>query len=273
MLTYNRPQYIGRAIESIIAQNFKAWELLVVHDGPNDRIAAVMEEWQKRDPRIQYLRRVKGGNIANATNYALRRAQSEYIAILDDDDYWPAPDKLSRQLAFLDENPDYSGCGAGVIAIDEEGKETARYYKALTDERIRRLALMANPMAHSTGMFRRALIEKCGWYDETLEGFQDWDAWLKLGQRGKLCNFPEYWQVYQMWHGGGSFHQQKANTRSALRIVMRHRRTYPGFLVAFCMAALYHLYAYLPETRAQSLVRLSLPLEENRLRAQTGVGP
>ena len=246
MLTYNRPQFIGRAIESVISQDFTAWELLVVHDGPNEEIVSVMENWEKIDSRIRYFHRVKGGNIADATNFGLKHARGEYIAILDDDDFWPVPDKLSRQVKFLDESPDYAGCGAGVIAMDENGAETARYYKALTDRQIRRLALVANPMAHSTGMFRRDLIEKCGYYDQTLEGFQDWDMWLKLGQLGKLCNFPEYWQTYQMWPGGGSYNQQKANTRSALRIVMRHRHAYPGFAVALPMAALYHLYAYLP---------------------------
>ena len=258
MLTYNRPQYIDRAIESIIAQDCVDWQLVVVHDGPNEQVAAVMERWRERDSRIHYFRRPKGGNIANATNFGLKQATGEYVAILDDDDYWPAPDKLTRQIRFLDENPEYTGCGGGVIAIDESGQETTRYYKALEDRQIRRLALIANPMAHSTGMFRRTLLLECGGYDETLDGFQDWDVWLKLGLKGKLCNFPEYWQVYQMWHGGGSFHQQKANTRSAIRIVMRYRKQYPGFAAAFVVSTLAHGYAHFPQiVRRSSFAALS----------------
>jgi hypothetical protein len=95
-------------------------------------------------------------------------------------------------------------------------------------------------------MYRRTLIEKCGGCDESLAGFQDWDVWLKLGKSGKLCNFPEHWLMYQMWPGGGSFQQQKANARCAVQIVMRHRRDYPKFGLAFCMAASYYLYACLP---------------------------
>src|ERR1017187_7086802 len=52
MFTYKRPQFIGKAIQSILAQQFQEWELLVVHDGPNEEIPVVMEEWQKRDSRI-----------------------------------------------------------------------------------------------------------------------------------------------------------------------------------------------------------------------------
>ena len=246
MLTYSRPQYIGRAINSVIAQDFEQWELLVVHDGPNDQIAAVMEEWQKRDGRIRYLHRAKGGNIANATNFGLKQARGEYVAILDDDDYWREESKLSKQVGFLESNPEYAGCGAGLIAIDEDGNEVGRFYKALEDRNIRRVALVANPMAHSAGMFRRGLIEACGLYDETLDGFQDWDVWLKLGQLGKLRNFPEHWLVYQIWSGGGSFHQQRANTRSALRIVLRHRRNYPGFVTAFGVTLASHVYSHFP---------------------------
>ena len=246
MLTYSRPQYISRALHSIIEQDFENWELLVIHDGHNDQIVSVMEDWQKRDSRIRYFRREKGGNIANATNFGLTRARGEYIAILDDDDYWLAEDKLSIQVKFLDDNPEYAGCGAGMIAIDENGNENGRYYKAIEDDDIRRVALIANPMVHSTGMFRRNLIRACGGYDERLAGFQDWDVWLRLGKFGKLRNFPEHWLAYQIWPGGGSFSQQKANTRSAIRVVMRHRRDYPGFPAAFSMALLAHCYAHFP---------------------------
>src|ERR1039457_6885552 len=88
MLTYNRPQFIGKAIQSILAQQFQEWELLVVHDGPNEEIPVVMEEWQKRDSRIHYFRRIIPGNIAEASNFGLAHARGEYIAILYDDDYW-----------------------------------------------------------------------------------------------------------------------------------------------------------------------------------------
>lgn len=246
MLTYNRPQLIGRAIESAAAQTLSDWELIVVQDGNNQHTVNVVGEWAARDSRIKYLRRDKGGNIANATNYGLRGAEGKYIAILDDDDCWIAPDKLHRQVGFLEKNSDHVGCGSGMIAIDEQGRETLRFLKPETDAEIRQNALFANPMAHSTGMYRRLAIEQIGLYDETLAGFQDWDVWLKLGQLGKLYNFPEYLANYQIWEGSGSFQAPLGNTRSALRIVQRHRHAYRGFPMALMMAYAYHSYAHLP---------------------------
>jgi len=246
MLTYNRPQFLGTAIRSVLAQTFQNWELLVVHDGPNTEIPVIMAEWQKRDTRIRYLRRPVPGNIAEASNHGLAHSYGEYIAPLDDDDYWVSEDKLARQIDFLDGGPEYAGCSAGMIVVDTEGREQMRYLKPQHDEQIRRHALMANPMTHSAGMYRRKTALEVGGYDESLRGFQDWDLWLKLGKTGKLYNFLEYMTGYRVWHGSGSFHQSKANTRCALQITRRHRDSYPGFAAGYTMALMYYGYACLP---------------------------
>jgi glycosyltransferase involved in cell wall biosynthesis len=246
MLTYNRPGFISKAIESILAQNCQDWELLVVHDGPNRETTAIMDEWCKRDSRIRYFHRPVPGNIADASNFALAHARSPYIAVLDDDDYWALPDKVTRQLDFLDSHPDYACCGGGVIVVDPEGREQSRYLKPERHEQITRRALMANPMAHSATMYRRDAALRIGGYDGTLAGFQDWDLWLKLGKTGKLHNLPDYLVCYRIWQGSGSFHQMKRNTESALCITRRHRKDYPGFPAAYSITLLYHGYAHLP---------------------------
>jgi len=246
MLTYNRSQFLGRAIQSVMDQNFEDWELIVVHDGPNQQTATMMENWVERDGRIRYFHRDRGGNIANACNYGLAQARGKYVAILDDDDFWIEKDKLAKQVDFLEENPGYAGCGAGMTVIDEQGNDRMSYFKPRRDEDIKRRALWANPMTHSTTMFRYALGKEVGFYDESLAGYQDWDLWLKLGRVGKLYNFSELFTRYTMWSGGGSFHQQRRNALSALKIVLRHRREYRGFTGAFAFVILHFAYACLP---------------------------
>lgn len=247
MLTYNRPNFLPRAIQSIVNQDFPNWELIVVHDGPNQRTREIMNQWTRSDSRIRYFHRTKGGNIANATNYGLMQARGEYVAILDDDDFWISRTKLNKQVRFLDENPDHVACGGGMVVVDQNGRARLRCLKRQEDGDMKRWALIANPIAHSTAMFRRSVVHQCGRYDESLEGFQDWDIFLKLGQCGKLFNFLEEFTGYTMWDGGGSFAQHRKNTRSALTIVLRHARGYRGFPLAMAIAALHHAYAYLPE--------------------------
>lgn len=246
MLTCNRPQFLSRAIQSVIDQDFEDWELIVVHDGPTDETARIMRTWEEQDSRIRYFRRDQRGNIANACNYGISCARGEYIAILDDDDYWTTKDKLAKQVAFLDGNPDYAGCGGGMTVIDGGGNDLMSYLKPELDSDIKSNALCANPMTHSTTVFRRSSGKAIGFYDESLAGFQDWDLWLRLGLVGKLYNFPEIFTRYTLWSGGGSFQQQRRNALSALQIVVRHRSKYAGFTSAFSLVVLHFVYAHLP---------------------------
>ncbi len=258
MLTFNRPQKIGRAIESVCAQTFQDWELLVVQDGSHAATGDILREWCATDTRVRHLPRGVVGSIAEASNYGLERSAGEYIAILDDDDYWCDREKLARQVEFLDRNPEYVGCGGGYVLVDPDGKELRRCLKPETDRQIRLGALLANPIANSTAMFRRVVGGKAAHYDERLRGFADWDFWLMIGTRGKLYNVQECIARYTLWEGGGSFFQQKVNTRSAIWIVRKHRNAYSGFIPGLGLAYAAYLYACLPEVvRRFSYQRLS----------------
>lgn len=246
MLTMSRTQFVERAVESIRNQTYQDWELLIVQDGNHQPMTELLTSLAAREPRIRYWRRAEKGNIADANNFGLKRALGRYIAILDDDDFWIDKGKLERQVEFLENNPDYVACGGGAICIDQRGEETFRYLKPQADTDIKRHALKANPFIHSTLLYRTKVAEKLGFYDTSLAGFQDWDLVLKLGHQGKVYNFPEYFLCYQMWDGSGSFGAQRQNTKSALRIVNRHRSQYGGYGVAIAMASLYYAYARVP---------------------------
>jgi glycosyltransferase involved in cell wall biosynthesis len=258
MLTYNRPQLIGRAIESVCNQSFQNWELIIVQDGSNPETAELLKCWLAKEPRIRHLPRGTVGCIAEASNYGLERARGEYIAILDDDDCWHDPHKLAIQVEFLDRNPEYVACGAGYIIVDQHGNERSRLLKPEEDEQIRASALLANPMVNCTAMFRRVVDGKPCLYDAGMTGFADWDFWLMLGTRGKLYNFPSYMAQYSLWEGSGSFHALRRNAFSAIRIVRRYRRQYRGFIAAFVLSCLYYGYAWMPiGVRRMSYRRLS----------------
>jgi glycosyltransferase involved in cell wall biosynthesis len=247
MLTRNRPAFLSRAIQSVMDQSFEDWELLVIHDGTDQETMAVMDRWTKADPRIRYFRREQGGNIANATNFGASHARGEYLAILDDDDFWIASHKLEKQVAFLETHPEHVACGSGMSVVDSNRAVQMSYLKPEQDSEIRSRALCANPMAHSTTIFRRSIGESIGFYDESLAGYQDWDIWLRLGLVGKLYNFPEAFACYTLWTASGSFQQERENALSALRIVIRHRKEYGGFPAALALALAHLAYAYLPD--------------------------
>ena len=274
MLTCHRPHLLKRAIQSVVDQQFQNWELIVIHDGPDEQTAALMNDWTRRDPRMTYLPRGSIGNIGDGINFGLRHARGEYIAILDDDDYWADPQKLANQIAFLDTHPAYVACGGGMILVDEQARELRRFLKPESDQSLRSRALIANPIVHSTAMYRRSAADQVGGYDAAaLSQFQDWDFWLKMALVGKLYNLPSYLTYYAVLDSSSSFRNLKKNSRAALKIVWRHRRSYPFFGAALALAAAYHLYAHLPKSvkaaSFQSLSRLKKLVFAERSRRAT----
>jgi glycosyltransferase involved in cell wall biosynthesis len=245
--TYNRPHGLDRAICSVVSQQFINWELLILHDGGCQITESIAEQWQRKDSRVRYLHRETPAGIGAALNFGIEHSRGRYIAVLDDDDAWIDTEKLKLQTDFLDANPLHVACGGGAVVIDESGRETMRHLKSAHDAQIRRGLLVANPIIHSTILFRSSAVRSIGGYDETLSGFQDWDLWLRLGTHGKFYNFQRYFTAYMIWASGGSSGSMRSNSASALRIVMRHRGSYTRFPLAFLLAGGYRVYAGLPE--------------------------
>lgn len=119
MLTYNREQLVGRAIESVLAQTHKDFEFIIVDNGSSDSSGTIADEYAKKDSRIKVIHRERG-NIGAGRNTALDAAKGEYIAFIDDDD-WAEPDFLEFLLELLvDNNADISICGAADKSFDEK---------------------------------------------------------------------------------------------------------------------------------------------------------
>ena len=101
MPAYNSARFIGESINSVLAQTYINWELLIVDDCSKDSTAEIVAAFS--DPRIHYQRNVNNMGAAETRNQALKRAQGRYIAFLDSDDLWE-PEKLEKQIAFMEKN-------------------------------------------------------------------------------------------------------------------------------------------------------------------------
>lgn len=246
MATYNRSHLISRAIQSVLDQSFKDWELIIADDGSTDNTPDVVGKWASYESRIVYVRSEENVGISKNYNRGLRIAKGEYVAIIDDDDSWCDTDKLKKQVEFLDRNPSYVGCGGGVIVIDSSGKELYRYLKPEKDEEIRKFMLFSNPMANSTTMFRLSEARKVGLYDETTRYAGDRDFWLKIGLLGKLYNFPEYFSYYTMSGDNTSIVKMKPHLKASLIIMKRYKGKYPNYFLALLFNEIQYFYSFLP---------------------------
>ncbi|QDK43239.1 glycosyltransferase family 2 protein [Bacteriovorax stolpii] len=100
---YGTEHFIAETIESVIAQTYPHWELLIVDDCSPDNLSSIVKNYAEKDTRVKYLKMPKNGGPANARNLALEAAKGRYIAFLDSDDLWE-PQKLELQIRFMQKN-------------------------------------------------------------------------------------------------------------------------------------------------------------------------
>ncbi len=244
--TYNRCHYIKKAIESALVQTHKNFEFVIVDDCSSDGTSSLLKTYAQRDARIIIVRNEKNVGLVKSLNKGIQHAKGMYIARLDDDDVWCDTQKLEKQVAFLEKNPEYVLVGGGQIRIDEKGKEISRFLLPENDRDIRNFILQRNPFTHTSVLFRKETWKKVGGYDESLIFSEDWDLWLKFGRIGKLYNFQEYFVDY-LW--GSQNRSNEHMVRDALinmKLRIRYRKSFPGFFKAFFRGCLAVAYAILP---------------------------
>jgi GT2 family glycosyltransferase len=247
MPTYNRANMIGMAIDSVLKQTFKDWELLIIDNESTDNTKDIVEKFLASDKRIKY-HNVKKNliiGIASYLNYGIDISTGKYIARLDDDDEWCDPNKLEKQVNFLEENEDYVIVGGGAIMVNGNRKEMFKFFKRETDSEIRNNALYANPFWHNTVLFRKDAAIIVGCYKQT-RFVEDWDLWLKLGKVGKLYNFKEYFALYMNAGQNRSTENQKLTAKIILQYIKSYRDEYPNYKKALILNYMQLLFSYMP---------------------------
>ena len=192
---------VARAMDSIRAQTFKDWELLVINDRSTDETASVVADACAADRRIRLLHTESCG-LVSALNRGLAEARAPLIARMDADD-WAHPDRLARQCAYLDAHPEIGLVSCRVRHVGGEGGY--RQYvdwtnTLLTPEAIRLARFIESPFAHPSVCFRRVWAETLGDYREGSfpEDYEMWLRWLEGGVR--MAKLPE---VLLDWYDSG----------------------------------------------------------------------
>lgn len=129
MPTYNCGNFIGISLDSVIAQTYQNWEIIIVDDCSTDNTAEVINVYMSREPRIRYFKLDDNSGAAIARNKAVKLAEGKYIAFLDSDDVW-LPKKLSKQISFMEEN-NYTFSCTSYTKIDEHGNYLNRTVNAI----------------------------------------------------------------------------------------------------------------------------------------------
>ncbi len=188
--SYNCARYVGQAIDSVLAQTYKNIEIIVVDDGSKDETEKAVKPYVNR---VTYIKKQNGGP-ASARNVGLTKAKGELIGFLDADDLW-LPDKLTRQLKVLQENPRVGLVSCSSYQIDLTGKIIGEYkYVNPTDpQQFCRGFFMRNMVGGgSSSLVRKECFDKLGGFDETLRGTEDWDMWRRIAMVYDVCFVEDF---------------------------------------------------------------------------------
>ncbi len=189
---YNGEKFIGDAIESVVNQTYKNWELIIVDDGSTDNSERIIKKYLQ-DDRIQYIKHKKNRGIPAARNTGINASKGEFIALLDDDDKW-VPYKLSLQLEEFYKNAADLGLVFGnIIMINSngyvirKGKNLKINLEKLTQEEILERLFLSNFISSITVLFKRECIREVEGFDENIKwGGDDYDLWLRIVGKFKI---------------------------------------------------------------------------------------
>lgn len=190
--TYNRCSFVQEAIDSVLAQDFKDFELIVVDDGSTDGTKDVLEK--RYGEKITCIWQENQGESV-ARNHGISLAKGKYIAFLDSDDFW-IPEKLSRQVSVLQNNLDVGAVFCQAWHVDRGGRRLDKpplgSKSTLTDFDLNTL-LMRNkiPAGASTCLIRNSLFDKVGYFSEDILYGEDWDLWIRISAFSSMILLPE----------------------------------------------------------------------------------
>jgi hypothetical protein len=189
MPVYNAERFVAEAIESVLAQTFTDFELLILDDGSSDRSRAILDAFARRDPRVRIVGRPHRG-VAATLNHGLALASAPFVARMDADDLCD-PARFERQVAALKADPALLAVGCWAATIDEEGNRLGDFMTPLTHEEIETCHLRGDSAIHHPSvMFRTEAVRELGAYRD-FAPHEDFDLWLRLGEVGRLANLPE----------------------------------------------------------------------------------
>jgi glycosyltransferase involved in cell wall biosynthesis len=241
---FNAAWCVGKAIDSVLAQDFHDFELIVVDDGSTDDTAAILSVYGHA---IRVIRQANGG-MSHARNAGIREALGEFIAFLDADDWW-LPRKLSQQVALMCARPELGFISTAARVETPEGLLVNmwvcdQWEGAFLPHLFRSNAGIAG--GSSALLVRRRILERTGGYDETLGGVEDADLWIRLAAITEYACTSEPLVVILRRPGSVS-RNVEAMRQGAIQVMRKNRHLLPPALQGgywrVCMAGIYGDYA------------------------------
>ncbi|MBQ3085964.1 MAG: glycosyltransferase family 2 protein [Clostridia bacterium] len=227
--TYNCAKFIAETIDSVRAQTYQNWEMIIVDDCSLDNTKEIVEEYIKTDPRIRYHLLEKNSGAAVARTTAMQLANGAYMAFIDSDDLW-TPEKLERQIQWMEENGHAFSCTA-YEQIDEDGNSLHRVIKTVEKTNYNRL-LLDCPVGNSSVVYN---VEKMGKFEvPDIRKRNDDALWLQMLKKEEyIWGMPDVLMKYRI--------RQNSISSNKLKVIKYHWILYRDIEHLSVFRSLFHI--------------------------------
>ncbi len=242
MTAYNAREFVCGAVESILNQSYRNFELVIVDDGSTDGSTKIIKELGKTDPRIKtyFLRQNHGP--CYASNRGLREAKGIYLARMDADDI-ALPDRLEKQVDFLNKHPQVSMLGGQCKLIDYEGNPLGKKIFPKDNKSILESLFARNPIQHPACMINLKKIDKSVMLNDGKSVLaHDLELIFLASRYGKLANLGDYVLKYRQYPSSFSLTNPKKTFLATLIVRLEsilkygYRPTLKGILTTLAQA-------------------------------------
>ncbi len=232
---FNAERFLEKAVQSVMQQTYSNLEIIIVNDCSTDNCASIIEQLQKKDDRIIVLNNIENLGISKTLNKAIENSTGKYIARMDADDIC-FPDRIKKQVDFLEQNPGIAICGGSFIKINEDGNKTGEVKFPRGNDNLKAELLFYCPFAHPTMMMRKQVLKDVGLYKDMAPA-EDYEMWLNIAEKFNVDNLPDYLIYYRM-HGNSISANRGDKLINKLQKITRMHLQSSGFAENFL---LYHL--------------------------------
>lgn len=213
MPVYNAGIFLEEAIESVLVQSYKDFEFIIIDDRSTDNSWQIIKKYKTTGKKIRAFRNKKNLGLGTTLNKAIKKAKGVYIARMDADDIM-APNRLEKQIGFLQRNHGVVAVGSFMKEIDEKGEVIGKRRLPTGHKQIYEMMYYLMGLQHPSIMFNRKLIPAdFVWYKEK-NFVEDLDMLFRLLPYGKFANIPEYLMFYRI-------HKSNLSLKRAKKIFLR----------------------------------------------------
>ncbi|MCC8423980.1 glycosyltransferase [Mucilaginibacter sp. UR6-11] len=207
MPAFNAAATISASVESVLAQTYRNWELIIINDGSSDNTVGLATKYAQADNRIVVVDLKKNGGLPNARNQGINKATGDFVAFLDSDDTW-APEKLNKQVNFHLKQPTIKISHTG-FDLFNAGGVVKRPLKRIVEFNYKKSGNLIpsiyckNSVGVLTVMADKELIQKVGGFDINLWTMEDQDLWIRIAKLGEEFGYiNEDLASYRLGSGG-----------------------------------------------------------------------